>query len=96
MSPENKYIKQIYQMMLNDIDELPNKINWASLVRPLLMSLGFFEVWLNQEVGNIDIFISVFKQRLTDNFFQKWQEKLGISTRDFFTNRLLNFSYSHI
>ena len=27
MSSENKYIKQIYQMMLNDIDELPNQID---------------------------------------------------------------------
>ena len=73
MSQENKYT---YQMMLNDIDALPNKINRASL----LMSLGFYEVWLNHGVGNIDIFISVFKQRLTDNFIQNWQERLGIST----------------
>ena len=32
MSPKNKYIKLVYQTMLNDIDELPNKTNWASLV----------------------------------------------------------------
>lgn len=34
--------------MLNDLEELPNKTNWASLVRNLLMSLGFYEVWLSQ------------------------------------------------
>ena len=27
-------------MVLNDLEELPNKTNWASLVRNLLMSLG--------------------------------------------------------
>ena len=31
-----------------------------------VMSLGFYQVWLNQGVGNISIFISVFKQRLPD------------------------------
>ena len=39
---ENKYIKIIYNLMLRDINQLPNKINWASLLRDLLMSLGFF------------------------------------------------------
>ena len=78
-------------MMLNDIDELPNKINWASLVRHLLMSLGFYEVWLNLVVGTIDIFISVFKQRLTDNFIQNWQERLGISTRARFYKSFAQF-----
>ena len=37
--------------MLNDLEELPNKTNWASLVRKLLMSLGFYEVWLSQPGG---------------------------------------------
>ena len=60
-TPENKYIKLIYNLMVNDLEELPNKTNWASLVRLLLMSLGFFEVWLAQGVGNIDAFLTVFK-----------------------------------
>ena len=38
-TPENKYIKLIYNLMLNDLEELPNKANWASIVRQLLMSL---------------------------------------------------------
>ena len=78
-------------MMLNDIDELANKINWASLVRHLLMSLGFYEVWLNQGVGNVDIVISVFKQRLTDNFIQNWQDRLGISTHARFYKSFAQF-----
>ena len=35
-TPENKYIKIIYNMMIRDIEKLPNKANWTSLVRDLL------------------------------------------------------------
>ena len=66
--PENKFVRIVYNMMLNDLEELPNKTNWASLVRNLLMSLGFYEVWLSQGVGNINIFLSQMKQRLNDTF----------------------------
>ena len=38
---ENKYIKMAYKLILSDLDRFPNKVNWASLVRNLLMSLGF-------------------------------------------------------
>ena len=79
-APENKYIKLVYNMMLSDLELFPNKVNLVSLVRHL-MSLGFYQVWLNQGVGNISIFISVFKQRLTDIFIQNWQERLGSSSR---------------
>ena len=75
-TPENKYIKLIYNLMINDLEELPNKTNWASLVRQLLMFLGFYEVWLAQGVGNIDAFLSVFKQRLDDTFMQNWRERI--------------------
>ena len=43
-SGENKYIKQIYNLMLNDLDTKPNIVNWASLLKHLLSSLGFHEV----------------------------------------------------
>ena len=43
-------------MMLSDLIERPNKINWAYLVKDLLSRMGFYEVWLNQGVGNIELF----------------------------------------
>lgn len=86
-SEEGKYIKYIYKMMLLDLDERPNKTNWAYLVKDLLSRLGFYEVWLNQGVGNIEIFLSLFKQRLTDNFVQNWLERLNNSSRaSFYVN----------
>ena len=88
-TPENKNIKLIYYLMVNDLEELPNNPNWASLVRQLLMSLGFYEVWLAQGVGNIDSFLSVFKQRLNDTFMQNWRERIDDSLRAiFFFTRL--------
>ena len=30
---ENKFVRIVYNMMLNDLEDLPNKTNWASLVR---------------------------------------------------------------
>ena len=70
---------------------MPNKTNWASLVKQLLMSLGFYEVWLAQGVANIDIFLSVFKQRLNDTFMQNWCERLEGSSRANFYNSITQF-----
>ena len=70
LSDDRKYIKIIYKEMLNDCDMVPNTVNWVSLVRHLLLSLGFYEVWMQQGVGNIKSFISLLKQRLTDTFIK--------------------------
>ena len=37
----NKYIWNIYNILLSDVDRYPNHINWVSLVRDLLSHLGF-------------------------------------------------------
>ena len=38
--------------MLQDVEAHPTKVNWAVLVRNLLSELGFYEVWVQQGVGN--------------------------------------------
>ena len=70
--------------MLNDIEALPNTVNWASLLKHLLSSLGFHEVWIHQGVGNYGAFISLLKQRLTDTFIQNWRARLEEFTRERF------------
>lgn len=72
---ENKFVRKIYNMMLLDIENLENKENWALLVKRLLDSLGFSDVWLAQGVGDLNIFLNVLKQRLTDNFLQTWNSR---------------------
>ena len=79
--------------MLNDIKEMPNKTNWASLVRQLLMSLGFKEVWVSQGVANTNVFLSVFKQRINDIFVQNWRERLEGSSRANFYKSISQFKF---
>ena len=93
LAEENKYIKIVYNLMLRDLERLPNKVNWASLVKHLLMSLGFYNVWLDQGVGNYDGFINILKQRLTDNFVQNWHSRLENSSRATFYRSIASFQY---
>ena len=44
----NNNNKYIYKMMLADLEEYPNKINWAYLVKNVSSRMGFYEVSLNQ------------------------------------------------
>ena len=74
---ENKYIKCIYKTMLSDIEISGRKTNWVLLVKKLLASLGLYEVWLQQNVGDMGIFLLVVKQRIQDNLIQKWNEEIS-------------------
>ena len=51
--------------MLKALDESGRQI-WVSKVRDLLFTYGFGYAWIAQDVGYISMFISQFKQRLTD------------------------------
>ena len=92
-SREIKYIKLIYKLMLNDIDTHPTVINWASLVRDILLPLGFYEVWLQQGVGDYLKFLSLFKQRLQDTFIQNWQSRINNSSRALFYRTIATFQF---
>ena len=93
MSNDNKYINLVYRMMLNDLESRQNTTNWASLVKHLLLSLGFHEVWLAQGVGNYNAFMTIFKQRLTDTFIQNWHSRLHSSTRAVFYRSVAVFQF---
>ena len=93
MCNENKCIKHVYNMMLQDIDMMPEKENWAVLVKRLLGSLGFNEVWLAQGVGNVNIFQNLVKQRLQDHFIQAWNSRLEDTSRANFYARINSFQF---
>ena len=78
--------------MLADIEENDRQINWALFVKRLLSNLGFYEVWLQQNVGDVKVFLSVVKERLQDNFIQNWNAELNESSRAVFTDKLQVFS----
>ena len=54
-------------------------LNWAALVRDMLFNLGFGYAWMQQGVTNRTYFISLFKQRLRDQYIQQWFT--SVSTR---------------
>ena len=72
---ENKYVKCIYNMMIQDIQLFPNKPNWALHVTTLLSVYGFGDIWEAQGVENQKSFLEIFKQRIKDNFVQEWYSR---------------------
>jgi hypothetical protein len=90
---ENKYIKKVYLMLKQDIIENPNRINWCSLLKDLLCTLGFYEVWLFQTVGDSELFLYNVKQRLKDQFLQNWSGRLNNSSRALFYKYILNHRF---
>ena len=66
--------------MLFEMDAKGKK-NWVSNVRLFLCENGFGEVWLNQGVGNQFSFLRLFRQRLIDCRWQRWNEHIQSSSR---------------
>ena len=62
--------KQAYLMMVT-LDKKGKKC-WVTGVREILSKSGFLEVWLNQGVVNMKLFLLEFKQRLIDIYLQEW------------------------
>ena len=90
---QQKYIRHAYQLMLNDMENKPNCVNWASKVKHLLASLGFYNVWIYQGVGNKRAFLDTFKLRLTDKFIQEWNSRIMESSRANFYSLFSNFEH---
>ena len=66
--------------MLKALDESGRQI-WVSKVRDLLFTYGFGYAWIAQYVGDIGMFISQFKQRLTDCMPQWWHADISECSR---------------
>ena len=57
-------------------------------VKKLMANLGLYEIWLQQNVGDMGIFLAAVKQRLQDNVMQKWNEEINASSRAIFIKTL--------
>ena len=62
----------MYNVLYNATLSVNRVINWASLVKSLINSLGFGLVWTEQFVANELYFITSCKQRLCDQYIQQW------------------------
>ena len=73
--PNENPVKIVYNLLLKD-SQGNNVVNWASLVRDLLTTRGFGDVWLSQSVHNDIHFLLKFNQRISDVFLQQNNEQL--------------------
>ena len=89
----NKYVSKIYFMLKNDLELFPNKINWCTLVKDLLCTLGFYDAWLFQNVGDEKVFLFQVKQRLNDHFVQNWLSRIENSSRSLFYRNIADFKF---
>lgn len=65
-----------------------NGTNWASCIKSMLDNLGLSYIWLQQ--GEIDIPLSLIKQRIFDHYYQTWYTDINNS------NRLITYArYKH-
>ena len=76
---DKRYPIQCYNM-LKSLDNM-SRITWASTIKNLLFESGFGIVWINQNVGDVNQFLSKFQQRLKDCAKQIWTAKVNNSSR---------------
>ena len=91
---DHRLIRNSSYRMLKTFSENRNCSNWVSDIKQMLYTYGFGDVWLRQNVGHPELFLTTFKQRLADNAFQNWHEELENNSKlsyykDF--KSLLNF-----
>ena len=72
--PQESLAKGCYDMLYS-LDNV-GKANWVTKVKNILFLYGFGEVWLNQGVRNVELFVNEFKQRLLDCEIQYWASKI--------------------
>lgn len=92
-SRDTKYAKLIYKSQVDDIVNIHSTKNWALNVKNLLSRLGFYEVWINQGVGDEKFFLLEFKQRVKDIYIQNWHEQLEDSSRALLYKEIATFGY---
>ena len=76
---DHGYVKKCY-FMQKWYDEAGVSI-WVSGIRQLLCKNGFGFIWENQGVENEKQFVSLFIQRLKDQYLQNWHECVRLSAK---------------
>jgi len=90
---DNKFIKKVYLFLKSDCERNVTAKNWCSLLKDLLCTLGFYDVWLFQDVGHEKIFLYNVKLRLNDHFMQNWNGRLQDSSRANLYNHIASFKF---
>jgi len=77
--PSHRYPKQCYNM-LKSLGDVGRKC-WVTNVKTLLYKYSFGFIWISQDVGNINSFIRIFRQRVIDCCTQDWHASVENSSR---------------
>ena len=72
-----KFVNKMYSLINRNYDNNPTYMSWASNVKTRLQSISLYEAWVNQGVGNVNVFISLVKQRVFDMFVQNWNTDIN-------------------
>ena len=72
--PKQAYIRDEREMHIN-----PN--SWSKEIKNMLEKNGYGYIWINKGVQYTRSFIKNFRQRLVDQFWQEWHQKLTESDR---------------
>ena len=78
LKTNNCILKEIYMNMVMTCNECTN---WATNVKTLLETNGFYYVWESQNVLNESLFLKEFSTRLKDNFLQEIRGIIGKSSK---------------
>ena len=70
MGNKSPYVARLYHFFMRQA-HINNKPSWVRSVKTLLSRTGFGDVWVNQGVEDIEIFMNILKQRLFDTFRQE-------------------------
>ncbi|XP_067664324.1 uncharacterized protein [Haliotis asinina] len=75
----SRYPRQCY-LLMKQLDE-SGRTTWASGLRQLLSSFGFGDVWWFQDIGDMDRFLMLFKQRICECNVQVMFDNISTSYR---------------
>ena len=77
--PYNRYPRQCYLMLKSLTDA--GKTTWTTHIKSLLFEYGFGYAWIENEVGNSNYFLNLFKQRIKDISIQNWHQSITSSSK---------------
>ena len=66
--------------MLISIDNA-GRTCWATHVKSLIFRYGFGFVWISQDIGNVDLLVRNFRQRIIDCVTQNWHSDINNASR---------------
>ena len=76
---DSRIPKQAYTRDENEL--LIHENSWSGAIKKMLETNGYGYIWINKGTQMIPSFIRSFKQRLIDQFWQNWSDKINNKNR---------------